>query len=307
MKKIVRFVYNPHSGERTILGHLDDIISRYQKKGFVIMPYQLTFEAAPEGMLEGVDDEHFHHVLIAGGDGTVNAVVNEMKRKGLDVPIAVLPTGTANDFAKLFGMPGRIPEAVDAILKGDIRRVDIGKVNDRYFINVLSCGLFTDVSQKTPTVMKNTFGKLAYYFSSMQELPNFKKIHLDIESKEVVFNDSCLVFFVFNGRTAGNMRFAYLSDAQDGLLDVLILKGDNVVDTIRMVFHFLGGAGRDYPKGVVHFKTRRLKVTSEESVSIDIDGEGGVTTPVEIACVEGGIQVVCPRGMRVRRKNLSLF
>lgn len=305
--KLVKFVYNPVSGEGTILEYLDDIIGIYQKEGLNIVPFRLSHDHTACRIMEGVDSDTYHHVLIAGGDGTVNSVVNQMKKEELDIPIAVLPTGTANDFANLFGMPSGVKEACREILRGEVCNVDLGKVNDRYFINVLSSGLFTDISQKTPTLMKNTFGKLAYYFSSVQELPNFRKIHINVVSREMVFNDNCLVFFVFNGRTAGNLRFGYLSDAQDGLLDVLILRGDNVGDTIRMIFHFLGGMGREYPHGVVHFKTKKLTVSSHDRLAVDIDGEGGITFPLEIECIEGGIKVIRPVKAKGSKKDRKLF
>ena len=101
----VRFIYNPKSGETVISEWLDHIIEIYQGHGYTVVPYRLCFGDTEEtDMFDGVD-QSYHHALIAGGDGTVNYVVNVMKRRGLDVPVAVLPTGTANDFAHVLGVP----------------------------------------------------------------------------------------------------------------------------------------------------------------------------------------------------------
>ncbi|MEG2588151.1 MAG: diacylglycerol kinase family protein, partial [Cetobacterium sp.] len=79
-------------------------------------------------------------ILISGGDGTINQVINSMKNKGLDLPIAILPTGTANDFATLLEIDSDIEKAVEKILTGEFKKIDLGKANEKYFVNVFSCG-----------------------------------------------------------------------------------------------------------------------------------------------------------------------
>ena len=263
----VRFAYNPKAGETVITDWLDNIIDIYQRGGYSIMPYRLAFTETEETDLLDDIDGSYHHILVAGGDGTVNYVVNMLKRRNLDLPVAVLPTGTANDFANTLGVPSDIEKACRRILGGEIRRVDLGRANDEYFVNVFSCGLFTDVSQKTPTILKNTFGKLAYYFGGLGELPNFRKMHISIESDGGNYEGPSLIFFVFNGRTAGQMRFAYLSEIDDGLLDVIVIKGDRPIETVRTIFHFIKRNTKDYPAGIVHFKSRDILLHSYKSAA----------------------------------------
>ncbi|MEG1634304.1 MAG: YegS/Rv2252/BmrU family lipid kinase [Rikenellaceae bacterium] len=294
----VRFIYNPFSGENKILSSLDFIISHYQKAGFRIEPFRLTYDTNIMLGLEGIDSS-YHHLLIAGGDGTINSVVNAFKQLGLDIPIAVLPAGTANDFSHLIGHGRSIKRACLDILKGEVQYIDLGEVNGTYFVNVLSAGLFTEISQKTPTLFKNTFGKLAYYMSSVGELPNFKKIHLRIDSEDFIYDDNSLIIFVFNGRTAGNFKIAYRSDMHDGLLDVLVVKGDNIVETISTAFHFLSRRTVDYPKGVVHFKTKHLEVRGDDNINVDVDGEVGPTFPLTINCIAKGLRIIIPNNNKI--------
>ena len=129
----VRFAYNPKAGETVITDWLDNIIDIYQRGGYSIMPYRLAFTEAEETDLLDDIDGSYHHILVAGGDGTVNYVVNMLKRRNLDLPVAVLPTGTANDFANTLGVPSDIEKACRRILGGEIRRVDLGRANDEYF------------------------------------------------------------------------------------------------------------------------------------------------------------------------------
>lgn len=296
MKK-VKLVYNPSSGDNRIVNSLNDIITVYQKYDFHVVPHILKFNPADDEFLSYTDD-NYHHIIAAGGDGTINYIVNILKSNDIDIPIAVLPTGTANDFANLIGVPTDIIEACEKNIKGSVRELDLGKVNDKYFVNVFSCGLFTDVSQKTPTIMKNTFGKLAYYFSSIGELPNFKKLHLNITANgKQVYSDSALIFFVFNGKTAGNLKIAYLSDIQDGLLDILLFKGDNIKETIRTVFHYIThNSHKRYPKDIIHVKSDDITITSAGNETTDIDGQTGPHFPLKITCEQGAIKVICPGG-----------
>lgn len=300
MKK-VRFIYNPSSGETIITEWLDNIIQIYQKRGYSLLPYRLTFEKGEaDFMLDGVD-ETFHHLLVAGGDGTVNYVINTMKRKGLDVPVAILPAGTANDFAKNLGIPNDIAKACRKILGGEIRRIDLGKANEEYFVNVFSCGLFTEVSQKTPTIFKNTFGKLAYYVGGLGELPNFRTMQLSIESDVENYHGTSLIFFVFNGNTAGQMRFAYMSEIDDGLLDVIIVKGDSPIETLQTIFHFIRRNAlrhtrtKKYPPGVVHFQSRAMTLDTYFNETTDVDGQAGPKFPIRITCEPGALQVLVPK------------
>jgi len=294
MKK-VKFIYNPKSGDNRILDALDDIIAIYQRKGYTIIPFRLTFDYDDDDII-GDLDETYDHVLLAGGDGTVNHLVNLMKCRNIDVPVAVLPTGTANDFAKLLGVPTDLAAACKLILNGEVASLDLGKVNDRYFVNVFSSGLFTDISQRTPTALKNTLGKLAYYMSGIGELPNFRKMQIRVEEQgKEVFNGSALMMFVFNGQTAGNLKIAYLSDATDGLLDVLIVKGDNIVETIRTVTTFLRRPNDHYPKDIVHIRSCDMQIFSNTNETTDMDGESGPAFPLRITCEHHALRVRRPK------------
>ncbi len=299
----VRFIYNPYSGKAAISTYLDEIVEIYQKKGKRIEPFRMMREFTLEQALEGVDNS-YHHILIAGGDGTVNQVINAVKNKGLDVPVAVLPTGTANDFASLLGTTSNVPRSCRRILDGQVHEIDLATADGKYFVNVFSSGMFTDISQKTPTLMKNTFGRMAYYMNSLQELPLLAKMNIDVRSDEVSYSGQAFLVLVFNGRSAGKMELAYLSDIQDGLLDVLVFKKDNFVRNLQTIFHFLTKDNSCYPDGVLHFKTREVEIASAGDEVTDVDGEGGPPFPVKISCLHKGLKVICPTDIKPSKKYI---
>lgn len=291
MKK-VKFIYNPFSGEAVITKNLDTIIGKYQAKGYTIVPFRISTEQSLEDAFLDIDSS-YHHILGAGGDGTINQIINIMKKKNLDIPLAILPVGTANDFAKYIGMPSDIGSACDKILAGKIQEIDLGKANDKYFINVFSFGLFTDVSHKTPTHLKNTIGKLAYYLNGIKELPSFKKLDIKVTSDEFFYEGNALIFFTFNGRTAGNINISYKSEINDGLLDVIIVKGENIRSTLSSLLAFLKLEHLEKPKDIIHFTTSDFTVEySDSSLESDIDGEVGPTSPIHISCIENGLKMI---------------
>lgn len=287
----VKFIYNPYSGENLILSKLDKVISLHQEAGYTIVPYRITAGEDVGVALNDIKDGNYKYILIAGGDGTVDSVVNAMAKSGISLPIGILPVGTANDFSKFLGMPSDVEEACKQILSSEVKSVDLGSINDKYFVNVASTGLFTDVSQKTDVNLKNTIGKLAYYLKGLEELPNFRKLHVNILSKEVEFDGEMYLLLVFNGATAGNFNLATKADACDGLLDIIMFKAVQIYELLPLFIKVLKGEHLDSNK-VLYFKTDYLKVECHEDIVTDIDGEKGPDFPLEIKCIKGGLKIL---------------
>lgn len=294
MLEKVKFIYNPASGENVITEYLDRIIALYLSHGCQIIPYRLDFSRPAEEITCDLDG-NYRHILIAGGDGTVNYIVNILKNAGIDLPVAVIPTGTANDFAKTLEMPSDIMKACRTILEeGCEHRIDLGRVNGKWYANVFSCGLFTDISQKTPTIVKNNFGKIAYYVNGLGELPRFRQMDLRIHTDAGDFEGKVIIFFVFNGRTAGQLPIAYLSEIDDGKLDVLIVTGNTALETVRIALKYISSRSKrkSYPRGVVHFRCTRIEAHSGRPETTDMDGQPGPPFPIKIECEAGGLRVI---------------
>lgn len=290
MKK-VKFIYNPYSGENVILDHLDIVIKIHQEAGYTIVPYRIDKEIDVINAFNDFRDTNYYYVLIAGGDGTIDNVVNAMAKAGVSVPIGILPVGTANDFGKFLGMPSDISKACRQILNSEVTSVDLGSINDKYFVNVASTGLFTDVSQKTDVNLKNTIGKLAYYLKGLEELPNFRKLEIKIKSEEMEYEGNMYFMLVFNGQTAGNFKLATKASADDGLLDVIIFKAIPIIELIPLFVKVLKGEHLD-SDNVIYFKTNNIYIESNEDIVTDIDGEKGPDFPLNIKCIKGGLKVL---------------
>ena len=291
MKK-VKFIYNPMSGETIIVDKLDEVIKIHQEYGYMVCPFRLNKDMNMNLALKDIDD-NYSHIVIAGGDGSLDLLINTLMSLNINIPIGIIPMGTANDYAKYIGMPNDIEKALIQILESTPKKMDIGKINDMYFVNVASTGLFTDVSQKTDSDMKNTIGKLAYYIKGIEQIPTFRNIPVKISSKEKTFDGDMYAVLVFNGRTAGNIDFAYKSKGDDGLLDVIIIEGKNLKNLIPLFAKFIRREHLEDPVGITYFQTDELTIEStDKDLVSDIDGERGPDFPLSIKCVNHGITIM---------------
>ena len=292
MKK-VKFIYNPNSGEKRVVHELDYINYLYQEYGYIVVPHRLSETSTIEHALIDIH-ENYEHILIAGGDGTVNILLNAMKKLDIDLPIGILPTGTANDFAKMMNIPFDTKGAIESIIKSKPHYIDIGQMNDKYFINVASAGMFTDVSQKINPDIKNSIGKVSYYIKGIEEALHLRAFNVNVESEEICYNGDMYLMLIFNGKYAGNISLAYKAELDDGYLDVIIFRAMPLPKSIPVFINVLRGQHLDYynEEEMLYFKTKKVNIACSDNLLTDIDGEKGSAFPLEIKCIKDGIQIL---------------
>lgn len=283
MKTLV--LYNIQAGKGRIDHHVEDIEAVFRREGHDVRAKRIIFGENP---LLGAEDSDL--VVICGGDGTINYVVNKMRELRLNPTLGIIPSGTANDFAGALGMRRNKIKAARQIARGRERMVDCGCANGQYFVNVFSFGVFTTTSQHTPDKAKHRFGKLAYLGVGIKDLFTPHRIGLRLTDDEHTFDCEALMFLAFNGETAGRFPLAREASVDDGLLDVLILERHNFFATcFNMVSHLLGGR----PRAVRHLRCANLHIEASRQEPTDVDGQPGPTFPITIRCEAGALRVRC--------------
>ncbi|MBQ1390604.1 MAG: YegS/Rv2252/BmrU family lipid kinase [Firmicutes bacterium] len=318
-KKVILF-YNPQSGNGMFKNHLDYIIERYQDAGMRVIPIRAYGDAGLAEYLAGLDpatyQEEYAQILAAGGDGTLNVCVNAMIENGIDLPLVILPSGTANDFASYFNIPTDVERVIDLAMEQNYTRADVGIVNGRYFINVAAIGQVVDVSQKTDPTLKNSIGVLAYYLKGLSEVPDLKPIKVTLKTPEKVYKEKMYFMVVMNGRSAGGFRnLAPDSEINDGKLDVVLFRNMSLFEMPQVFMRILRGRHGSSQK-VLHFKTSHLVLEAEDDLPTDIDGEHGAKLPLEFAVLPGRIRIAVRKeesqeeaadGQRDRKKLERFF
>ena len=236
--------------------------------------------------------EGYRRIVAAGGDGTINEIVNGIA--GHNVALGLLPLGTMNVFATELGLPvNDLANCWKIIERNRTHRVDLPRANRKHFVQLAGVGLDAQAVKETSRAFKRNFGPLSYLISAVQIASRTPPV-LRIESEDAVTSEGSFVL-VGNGRLYGG-RFPFFKQAvmDDGLLDVIVFKRLNYVDIIRYLQDVVFTPQISSPE-VEYFQTKHLRVTSDESVPVEIDGELVGNCPVEFKIRAGGLRVLTPR------------
>jgi len=291
MKKAL-LIYNPNSGDHTIINKLDYIIGQFQDNGIYIQPFRFWRYEESE-LISLFDDIKPDFIVTSGGDGTLNFVVNAMFKKGLDIPLGVIPSGTCNDFANSLGISSVIEDCITTIIKGKTLDVDVGLLNnEKYFLSTFAGGCFVDVSFSTNTELKRNFGPLAYYLKGLQEVKNLRPYNLTITTDDdTVIEEKAFIFLILNGtQGAGLSGLIGEADITDGLMDILIIKRCSHIDLASLFFKVLS---RDLTtdKNITKLTAKTCYIKSDKNIPISIDGEKGGELPMQISFIKKALKI----------------
>ncbi|MCI7248282.1 MAG: YegS/Rv2252/BmrU family lipid kinase [Clostridiales bacterium] len=283
--------YNPYSGSGVFKNNLDYIIGRCQDAGYQAVPIRASKGKVIDRTFAEINQEEYSRIIVGGGDGTVNLCVNAMIKHDINLPLAILPSGTANDFAYYFGLPSDIKELMDIALGDVTSPADVGKVNDKVFINVAAMGALVDVSQKTDPNLKNSLGIVAYYLTAMSELPQIRPLAVKLTTPDAVYEEEIYFMVVMNGESAGGFRkLNPESSINDGKLDVIAFLKMPIVELAPLLIEVLRGR---HPKNkhVLYFQTDKLTMESNADIGTDIDGEHGEKLPLHFSVLHNRLSI----------------
>lgn len=236
-------------------------------------------------------EEGFEKIVAAGGDGTINEVVNGLA--GTNATLGLLPIGTMNVFATELGLPVNNLERCWNIVQGEsTRAVDLPKANQKFFVQLAGVGLDAQVVKETSAQLKRNFGPLSYLISAAQ-IAARKPPRLLLESDQTPIKEGSFVL-VGNGRLYGG-PFPFFKHAviDDGKLDVIVFKSLGYLEIIKYLQDVVFSSEIRVPE-IEYFQTSRLRVESEQSVPVELDGELVGNCPVEFTLEERSLRVLVP-------------
>ncbi|REJ20136.1 MAG: diacylglycerol kinase [Paenibacillaceae bacterium] len=304
--KRARLIYNPTSGREEIRRRLPDILQRLERGGIETSCHATTGEGDATIAASEAIERGFDMIIAAGGDGTLYEVINGMARHANRPPLGILPLGTTNDFARAVGIPKHWEYAVDLIIGQYKRTIDLGQANDRYFINIAGGGSLTALSYEVPSKLKTMIGQLAYYMKGIEKMVNFRPTKVRIEAEGVgEIHEKIMLFLICNSNSVGGFeRLAPDASIDDGLFEVIILKKCNLAEFLRVATLALRGEHLNDPL-IMHFRSRHIKVTTEDHVQLNLDGEYGGTLPCTFTALKGHLEIfVDEQGIASYRKRL---
>lgn len=232
-------------------------------------------------------------IIIGGGDGSLSLASKALV--GSESVLGVLPLGTGNAFARDLGIPAQVEEACKILVEGKVDAVDLGKIRDRYFVNVATAGLTTRIAEGLTYAAKRRLGRMVYAFALVRAVAITEPFLARLTTDDGVFEHKTLQFVVGSGRFHGG-PFPVTPSAQitDRLLNGYLLASVSKGALLKFALHLWGGRQVNLPE--VHaFTTKKGKLETSPSVRLTIDGEVGGRTPVEFAVAPGALNVVVPQ------------
>ena len=272
MKKML-FVMNPFAGLRKAPKLLTEIVTIFNRAGYLVNTYMTKGPADAEDVVAEVAKD-MDLIVCCGGDGTFNETVSGVRKSGVDVPLGYIPAGSTNDFASSLKLSLNILKAAQEIVDGTAQPFDLGRFGDRYFSYVASFGAFTKSSYATPQSVKNTLGHAAYVLSGIQELSQIKTIPVKIEVDGQVFEDSYIFGAVCNCTSMGGVISLKpeLVDMQDGLFEILLVRAPK--DLAELGECLLAIQRKDCQCKMMTFLSgKKIKVEMDSEISWSLDGE----------------------------------
>ncbi len=244
-----------------------------------------------EALARNAAAEGFQTIVAAGGDGTIHEVVNGLA--GADVALGLLPLGTMNVFATELGLPANdLGRCWRIIQDQHSRLIDLPRANGKHFVQLAGVGLDAQVVKETSRAFKRSFGPLSYLVSAAQ-IAARKPPRLVIESDDAVAGEASFVL-VGNGRLYGG-PFPFFKHAliDDGLFDVILFKQLGYLEIMKYLQNVIFTSDITLPE-VEYFQTRRLRISSEEKVPVELDGELVGQCPVQFDIHTRRLRVLVP-------------
>lgn len=297
MKKLL-FVFNPYSGTGVIRKNLEEVLDIFTKAGYEVVAYPT--QAAGDGLNKiRRDGENFDRIVVAGGDGMLNEMVNGVMSLSKEVETGYIATGTVNDFASTHGIPKKVTEAAKIAASDNIKEIDLGKFGDKYFAYVAAFGIVTAVSYNTKQSAKNHFKIGAYVWNILKSIgpKKFKKEcrKMQVVADGVTLDGEFLFGSISNSKSIGTLRL--LLDKQvkldDGLLEGLFLSYPKKISEWIRLYKTLKQP--DFSKTRLAFvRASEIKLTMEKT-AFTLDGErGGEYEGITITAAERALKIALP-------------
>jgi diacylglycerol kinase (ATP) len=273
MYKRARIIYNPTAGRGQFRKYLPAMLDKMEKAGYETSCHATAEAGDATRAAQLASERRYDLIIAAGGDGTVNEVINGLAEKEYRPQVGIIPAGTTNVLARALGIPKDFEEACEVIIEGESTPIDVGKVNEHYFISVAGGGALTELTYEVPSRLKTILGQLAYYMKGVEKLAALQPTKMTIKSEEKLIDEEIMLFLVANSSSLGGFeKLAPQAKMNDGYFDVLVVSQVSMPEFLKLMTKVPRGEHVS-DSHVTYFQTKALTVSSESKVWLNLDGE----------------------------------
>lgn len=280
-----RLIYNPTSGNEGLKRYVADILNVMEQAGYEASAFQTTPEAfSAKKEAARATEAGFDLIVGAGGDGTINEVVNGIAPYDKRPKMGIIPAGTTNDYARALKIPREDPvEAAKVILQGQTLTMDIGQANNHYFMNIAAGGLLTELTYQVPSDFKSIFGYAAYLVKGAEMLPAVHPVPMHLKFDDGEYDGPASMFLLAMTNSVGGFEQVVPdSSLGDGKLSLIVVKNAYIGEMLVLIGKVLNGGRHVDDSNVIYTKTSTLEAvrTDGKPMKINLDGEFGGDTPM---------------------------
>jgi YegS/Rv2252/BmrU family lipid kinase len=287
-------IINPSSGKADARGYIRSTEEVLQNAGYQVTTYETAKEGDATAFCLKACGENYDLVVAIGGDGTLHETMNGLADQVHRPKLGVVPMGTVNDFARALQIPLNPPDAIRTLASSRVQRVDMGRLNDRLFVNVVAAGSLAGSLSSVSSEDKTRLGFLAYVKEGLKELAGNTAHPLVITHDGETWEGSSPLFIAALTNSVGGFeRLAPSAAVDDGLLHCFIVKDLHLLNSVTVSLSLLLGNLKNH-KDVLYFTARQVSVHSAQPVKTNVDGEAGPELPVTLSTIPRHIEVIVP-------------
>lgn len=294
-------VYNKYSAKNKMAKKIEYICSTLKSKYEIVECFKSTHpKSITEFICTKVDV--YDLIVIVGGDGTVHEVINGIMSFNKKPRIACIPAGTCNDTAATLGIKKNLKKTVKIILENEPSKIDVFKINEKYFIYGLAAGCLTEVSYDANQKEKRSMGKFAYYLQSLRLLNKTNNINIQFESEEKKITGTFSIFLALNTRYLAGFKLHRNKKItlNDGSLRLTLIKKTKKLFNI-FDFGMFMLFGEAYKHNIIHFDSSEFTITSQTPIAYNTDGEKyAPTNVINVKTIPQALEVVVAK--KVKKK-----
>jgi len=262
------FIINPNSGNNKRKNIIYKILHKYPSDKITVTVTEYAGHAAKLAQQELKNGTA--NIIAVGGDGTVNEVASQLV--GSEANFGIIPMGSGNGFARAVNIPLKPQEAFDTVFRNKSKRIDVGKVNDKFFFAVAGLGLDANVAFRFQE--SKIRGAIPYFIAGFMEFFRYSYPEFIISTNDNGSNMNPLIIIIANGNQFGNgAKIAPHADMQDGLLDICVLQKMSILTALKAVIKMFQGKIDQIPAYAAS-TSKHIEITSEKKeINYHVDGE----------------------------------
>lgn len=299
MKKEILIIVNPSAGKGKVSKYIPDICDNLEKRDFEVEVIYTSENNNAEEIIKNYI-RFIDTVIVCGGDGTLNEVINGIIKCNKKINVTFIPCGTTNDFAKTVKMTKSKYSLSKKLHKYQKKNIDVGKFNDKYFYYIAAFGALSNVGYTTKQENKNKYGRLAYYkqvFKVCKSLKKLKVYKATIVTDNEIIKDEFIYGGISNSISIGGLKWFKRNEfsINDGVFEIILIKKPkSLFGVLKIILSILR---KKYDqKNIYYMKSKHMKIDFEEDVQWTIDGEfGGKTKEVMIENNKNKVSMLLPK------------